>query len=1247
MRTAHPACASKYKGLIMEMELEGIFEKYELTAEQYEAFRDSFTLRQFHAWDVVFREGDLAETFYFIRSGELTAARLSSDRQEKVLKVLGPGELFGEIGLLQDIPRIATIKAITDAQIYELGKADFFNLLECNPAFSALLDRLRTLRMLQGIPVFRKLDDESLLKIREELTLKEYQAGETLVSEGDAEDAMFLVLQGNARTFSCGPEGNEITSGYMRPGSHAGARGLLNRLNHEHSVVFEDSAKVLVLERKRFRRLLRRYPGISFSLPESGLLNTILPFFYGREAYLTIPTLAMNRPGKVNWIMGMVTLVLILAAALPTLLPASFPFLHPLVVDTDPENMLSGDEATRVFHNRMKKEMTLHDLMVVGVVNDKHPDGVFNADSLGKVFELSKFARTLTWEDENNPGEMRGVLAADMMAPSSMDIVEQAGPGTVRFSWLMSEPPASDAEAMEVYRKLKRYPTMDGTLISEDGRAVSLYLPLTSKDISFRVYQALKGFIAEQEGDEQYLVTGLPVAEDSFGVEMFIQMAISAPAAMLVIFLLMYFFFRNLTLVMSSMLVAMVSVLCTMALLIVTGNTLHIMSSMIPIFVMPIAVLDSIHILSEFFDYYPRIKDRRLTMDHVMRELFTPMLYTSVTTAIGFASLSLVPIPPVQVFGIFVSIGVILAFLLSISFIPAYIMLIPKGKFDFLVTAADANGKTDPAGSAGGWLQRTRIFTQHRSRGIIAITLIMVLLCLFGVQRIVVNDNPVRWFADEHPIRVADEVLNEHFAGTYMAYLALEATDVENEPAAILERMQITLDGFSGSHPEFRDHVESFMKQTREVQQDRYATDDLLHTLETMAEDEIDTGPEEDIAFWEEVLAAIETARQGRQYFKDPEVLAYISDLQDVLATTGIVGKSISVADFSKTVYRELLGGQSEDYRIPATAQGVAQTYLTMQSGHRPQDLWRFVTPDYRKASIWVLLNSGDNVDMSRVVTAVEAYMNDNPPPVALTPGWFGLNYINVVWQGKMVSGMVNSIASGYLAVLLLMVFLLRSTLWGLLAMVPLTCTMLVIYGVLGLVGKPYDMPVAVLSSLSIGLAVDFTIHFLVRMRHLVSQTGSWQRAMELMFSEPVRAILRNMLVVAVGFLPLLAAPLVPYNTVGTLIAVILLTSGILTILILGAVLKTWESRFFPMRDSRRVTTFGCRDAFFVGVVGAVFVTVTFNSFFAWERPYLPWFLLAVSVPLLFGLYACKKSRAVAGQPSGSSLPGITEDAGG
>jgi hypothetical protein len=146
---------------------------------------------------------------------------------------------------------------------------------------------------------------------------------------------------------------------------------------------------------------------------------------------------------------------------------------------------------------------------------------------------------------------------------------------------------------------------------------------------------------------------------------------------MLVIFLLMLFFFRKLVLIVAPLIVAMVSVICTMGLLIGTGHTVHIMSSMIPVFIMPIAVLDSIHILSEFFDRYQNSRDCRRTVFAVMGELFMPMFYTSLTSAAGFASLALTPIPPVQVFGIFVAIGVILAWLLTITFVPAYIMFIP------------------------------------------------------------------------------------------------------------------------------------------------------------------------------------------------------------------------------------------------------------------------------------------------------------------------------------------------------------------------------------------------------------------------------------------------------------------------------------------------------------------------------------------------------------------------------------------
>ena len=145
-----------------------------------------------------------------------------------------------------------------------------------------------------------------------------------------------------------------------------------------------------------------------------------------------------------------------------------------------------------------------------------------------------------------------------------------------------------------------------------------------------------------------------------------------------------------------------------------------------------------------------------------------------------------------------------------------------------------------------------------------------------------------------------------------------------------------------------------------------------------------------------------------------------------------------------------------------------------------------------------------------------------------------------------------------------MMIALFRSVLWGILSMIPLTITVALIYGLTGLMGKDYDMPVAVLSSLSLGLAVDYSIHFLARSRDLQKLHGSWRVAAAAVFDEPARAITRNVVVVGVGFLPLVLAPLVPYQTVGILIAAILITAGAASLLILPAWLTVLQRWMFP-----------------------------------------------------------------------------------
>ncbi|MFP4166264.1 MAG: efflux RND transporter permease subunit [Opitutales bacterium] len=821
--------------------------------------------------------------------------------------------------------------------------------------------------------------------------------------------------------------------------------------------------------------------------------------------------------------------------------------------------MLAEDEPIRVFHNAAKETFDLYDMVVVGIVNESDRDGVFNPDTLARIHALTKRAQNMSWPSPNDPDEREGVVGVDVIAPSNVDDIRQAGLGDVSFSWLMQKPPETREGALEIRERALRIPMLRDTMVSSDGQALALYLPLTSKDVSWNVRRAIQEFTEDWPEEDQVHITGLPVAEDTFGVEMFYQMAISAPLAMLVIFLLMWAFFRNLVLVISPMIVAMVSALSTMALLVISGNTIHIMSSMIPIFIMPTAVLDSVHILSECFDSYRRHGgDRKKTMQAVMRQLFRPMLFTSLTTTAGFASLALTPIPPVQVFGVFVAIGVMLAWFWSILFIPAYFMLIPERRLANFGHMASEPGTADGAGSLlGRALKRVGKWSIARRKAVGALAAALILIAVWGISLIQINDNPTKWFTKSHPIRVADRVLNEHFAGTYTSFLELESTQVESVEHLRERITDKLMEGAEEAENSDDPAMASAFNEAADIAREQTGEDftDWVSRFQDNVNEKADSA--ENSFAWDQVWMTVDRARAESETFKQPEVLKWVIELQEDLLENPRVGKVNALPDIVRVVHRELLGGEDEAFRIPDRPDTVAETLMTYQNSHRPQDLWRFVTPDYRKTNLWIQMNTGDNQDMEHVVADLNAFMEEHPPPDAIEANWFGLTYINVIWQEKMVNGMLLAFLGSFAVVLLMMTLLFRSFLWGLLAMIPLSVTVALIYGIIGLIGKDYDMPVAVLSALSLGLAVDFAIHFLIRTRQYHTETGDWFSAAEKVFGEPALAISRNVIILGAGFLPLLAAPLIPYQTVGVFIAAIIFSGGVITLILLPA-LVTW-----------------------------------------------------------------------------------------
>jgi hypothetical protein len=313
--------------------------------------------------------------------------------------------------------------------------------------------------------------------------------------------------------------------------------------------------------------------------------------------------------------------------------------------------------------------------------------------------------------------------------------------------------------------------------------------------------------------------------------------------------------------------------------------------------------------------------------------------------------------------------------------------------------------------------------------------------------------------------------------------------------------------------------------------------------------------------------------------FKRPDLLAYLDAVTNHLERDSVVGKTNSVVDALEKAAYELQyidpSSQPESqqqtveeqnrshYAVPDSVSAVAQVMTQLESTKKKDSLFHLVTRDYAEANIWIQLKSGDNRDMERVVALAEDYLAAQSAPIELQHGWAGLTYINVEWQDKMVYGMLTALVSSFIVVLIMMILLFRSVWFGVLALLPLTVTISLIYGLIGLVGKEYDMPVAVLSALTLGLSVDFAIHFLERAREMQKQHGRWQLAITHMFKEPATAISRNAIALSLGFSPLLLAPLVPYQTVGFFLAMIMIISWIATLFILAALVTVLRRRLF------------------------------------------------------------------------------------
>ncbi len=298
---------------------------------------------------------------------------------------------------------------------------------------------------------------------------------------------------------------------------------------------------------------------------------------------------------------------------------------------------------------------------------------------------------------------------------------------------------------------------------------------------------------------------------------------------------------------------------------------------------------------------------------------------------------------------------------------------------------------------------------------------------------------------------------------------------------------------------------------------------------------------------------------------KDPAVLKAIEVIQKDLASQQLVGTSLSVADYLRRINLVLNAEAPGADVLPSDAAMAGQYLMAFSMGARPSDLNRVVDYDYQRANVLLQLRSGDAQLMQRVEDRVQTLVRDQAMPFKVVAA--GPAHFNLVWNQEVLKDMILGFAIALVVVFGVLAADFRSLKWALVAYVPLLGTVLIIFGALGWVGKTIDMPVAVLACLSLGMAVDFAIHFVTRYRQRCQSIAVTRPlteaerhdALKWVIQWPGKGIVRNALMFAVAFAVMLAAPLTPYITVGAFIVLMMSLSALASLTLLPALIKTFR----------------------------------------------------------------------------------------
>jgi len=289
--------------------------------------------------------------------------------------------------------------------------------------------------------------------------------------------------------------------------------------------------------------------------------------------------------------------------------------------------------------------------------------------------------------------------------------------------------------------------------------------------------------------------------------------------------------------------------------------------------------------------------------------------------------------------------------------------------------------------------------------------------------------------------------------------------------------------------------------------------------------------------------------------FKSPEVLKLSERMMnETIAKFDAIGGGISINDFLKRMNKVLNEDREEFNTIPDNSDLVAQYILLYEMSGDPDKLWEVVDSDFRTGNYNLQVKTDNSKTLEDILAHVRTY-EDDFKAIGVDLNFAGSGYTLLLFNNLILEGQIKSLVLSFFIVLILLALMFKSFKIGLIGTIPIMITAVISFGVLGWLNIPLETTTALISSIAIGIGIDYAVHFIDRYKINALATGDKELTIIETMAHSGRAISFNAIVVIAGFLVLLVSEFLPNQALGAVVSLNMFTSFIGTVTIMFIVL--------------------------------------------------------------------------------------------